>query len=424
MKKAAKALIVAILSRHVLRLRKKHDFKVVAVVGSIGKTSTKTAIAEVLSESMRVQYQKGNYNDLVSVPLIFFGQDMPSLTNPFAWMKVFLKNASQIRKNYPYDVVVVELGTDGPGQIAAFKKYIQADVAVVTALTPEHMEYFSGIEAVAEEELSVASFSKKLLINTDLCPGELIQSYSGTFLSYGLEKDATYKSTQVEFGQEGARFDVLKDRSPWLTLQNDSFSEVQIYTLTAAAAVADMLGQSAEAVVSGIAKVKPVAGRMQRLRGIKNATIIDDSYNASPDAVKASLRTLLRMPASQKIALLGNMNELGALAEEAHREVGELCQPASLQLVVTLGKDANASLAAAAEKNGCKVVRTNSPYEAGKVIAEALEKGAAVLVKGSQNGVFSEEAIKALLADPADEARLVRQSPEWMSTKKRMFDGK
>ncbi len=422
MKKAAKALIVSVLSRQVLRLRKKHSFKVVAVVGSIGKTSTKSAIAEVLSESFRVRYQKGNYNDLVSVPLIFFGQNMPSLMNPFAWAKIFMQNAAQIRKEYPYDVVVVELGTDGPGQIAAFKKYIHADVAVVTALTPEHMEYFSGIEAVAEEELSVAGFSGKLLLNADLCPPELTQSYSGTFLSYAQNSDATYKSTDAEFGPNGVQFTVYKDRNEWIRLENDSFSEVQIYTLTAAAAVADMLGSTAAAIRAGAARVTPVSGRMQRLKGIKNSVIIDDSYNASPEAVKAALQTLLRFSKGSKIALLGNMNELGALSEEAHREVGGMCMPRDLDLVVTLGKDANTYLAEAAEKNGCRVVRTSSPYEAGQVIYDAITDGAAVLVKGSQNGVFSEEAIKILLADPSDEARLVRQSTEWMETKRRMFN--
>ncbi len=422
MKKAAKALIVSILARQVLRLRKKHEFKVVAVVGGTGKTSTKTAIAQVLSESFRVRYQKGNYNDLVSVPLIFFGQQMPSLTNPFAWAKILMQNAAQIRKEYPYDVVVVELGTDGPGQISAFKKYIQADIAVVTALTPEHMEYFSGIEAVAEEELSVASFSKKLLLNSDLCPSELTQSYSGTFLSYGVESEATYKSTDVAFSAEGAHFTVLKDRQEWLMLENDSFSDVQIYSLTAAAAVADMLEATKVAIVAGVLKVQPVAGRMQRLKGIKNSTIIDDSYNASPDAVKAAVRTLIRLPAPQKIALLGNMNELGGVSEEAHREVGAMCLPGDIALVVTLGKDSNTYLAEAAEKNSCKVVRTDSPYEAGKVLSEAIEDGAAVLIKGSQNGVFSEEAIKILLADPSDEARLVRQSKQWMEAKRHMFN--
>src|SRR5258708_17461591 len=143
----------------------KHHFKIIGVVGGIGKTSTKLAIAQSLGKTLRVRYQEGNYNDIVSVPLIFFGHPMPSLVNPFAWIKVFMDNAKQIRGEYPFDVVVVELGTDRPGQIAAFQKYLKLDYAVVTAIVPEHMEYFNDMQAVSSEELSVAGYSEKLIYN-------------------------------------------------------------------------------------------------------------------------------------------------------------------------------------------------------------------------------------------------------------------
>src|SRR5690606_28173476 len=105
----------------------------------------------------------------VTVPLIFFGQNEPSLLNPFAWLRVFISNQRQIR-SYPYDAVVVELGTDGPGQIAAFKKYLRLDIAVVTAIVPEHMEFFNDMQAVANEELDVAGFAGKVLYNVDFVP--------------------------------------------------------------------------------------------------------------------------------------------------------------------------------------------------------------------------------------------------------------
>ena len=155
MKHLARRIVVSILSWQVNRLRRKNSIKIVGVVGSIGKTSTKRAIAEVLSVRHKVQYQSGNYNDLATVPLVFFGQPTPSLFNPFAWLKVFLANERQLAKPYPYDLVVVEIGTDGPGQIQAFARYLHLDIAVVTALTPEHMEYFADIDAVATEELQL-----------------------------------------------------------------------------------------------------------------------------------------------------------------------------------------------------------------------------------------------------------------------------
>ncbi len=142
MKKIAKRIIGAILGWQIRRLRRKHRFLLIGVAGSIGKTSTKFAIGTVLRHVMRVRFQEGNYNHIVSVPLAFFGQNMPSLMNPLAWLVVILKNEVHLRKKYPYDVVIVELGTDGPGQIAEYSRYLMIDIAVITAVVPEHMESF------------------------------------------------------------------------------------------------------------------------------------------------------------------------------------------------------------------------------------------------------------------------------------------
>src|SRR3990167_5428097 len=130
MKQYARSIVVWVLGIQVRRLRKKNDLTIVGVVGSIGKTSTKLAIAQTLGATRTVRYQTGNYNDIVSVPLVFFGLDLPSLLNPFAWLKVFIKTERVIGSDYPYEIVVVELGTDGPGQIAAFKRYLMLDIAV------------------------------------------------------------------------------------------------------------------------------------------------------------------------------------------------------------------------------------------------------------------------------------------------------
>lgn len=419
MKKVLKSLVVAVLGWQVRRLRKKHKFTLVAVVGSIGKTSTKMAIAEVLTAAKKVQYQKGNYNDITTVPLIFFGQRQPSLTNSLAWLRVFMANEKAI-KSFNSEVVVVEVGTDAPGQIKAFSEYLDPDITVVTAITPEHMENFSGLDEVASEELSVASYSKQLLINADLCPEKYLGILSRKPLTYGI-KNADYKIEKVAFNQKGCSFAITKQGKEILAVEHSSFSEPQLYSLAAAVSVADMLGLSEIQIKSGLKVIVPVAGRMQRLKGIKNSLIIDDSYNASPEATKAALKTLLRLESPQKIALLGNMNELGRLSATAHTEIGELCKPEDLNLVVTLGPEANEYLAIAAEKNGCHVIRTSSPYEAGQVLKENIKEYAAVLVKGSQNGVFAEEAIKAILENPQDEAKIVRQTASWMKVKNKQF---
>src|SRR5574343_898329 len=117
MKLYFKSLLVKILWFLVSALRKKHYPIVIAVAGSVGKTSTKSAVATVLSEKYNVQWQNGNYNDIVSVPLIFFGQKMPDIYNPFGWLKVFMSAVIQILGSYKYNIVIVELGSDKPGDI-------------------------------------------------------------------------------------------------------------------------------------------------------------------------------------------------------------------------------------------------------------------------------------------------------------------
>lgn len=423
MKKTFKKLVVAVLGRQVRHLRKKHNFKVIGVVGGIGKTSTKLAIAQTLGKSLRVRYQEGNYNDLVSVPLIFFGQPIPSLMNPFAWLKIFADNAGQIKNSYPYDVVVVELGTDGPGQIAAFfKQYLELDLAVVTAIVPEHMEYFADLQAVAAEELSVASFSKRLIYNADLVAEEFRQALPAESISYGIKQtDVDYYLANVFHSAGGFEGDIKHQGEIFLHFSHEVVSETQLYSVLAAVIAGQECGLKRTQILEGIAMVRPVSGRLRRLKGINGSIIIDDTYNATPEAVKAGLETLYKLDAPQRIAILGNMNELGALSAAEHKAIGELCDPAKLNLVITIGPDANAHLAPAATAKGCTVKTFDSPYEAGEYVQGKVEPKAAIFAKGSQNRVFAEEAVKQLLADPEDAAKLVRQSNYWLQLKKKQF---
>jgi UDP-N-acetylmuramoyl-tripeptide--D-alanyl-D-alanine ligase len=201
----------------------------------------------------------------------------------------------------------------------------------------------------------------------------------------------------------------------------EAVAKSELYSATAAAAVADMLGADTPSIKEGISKIKPVSGRMQRLNGSKDSLLLDESYNASPKAVMAALDSLYQMEAPQKIAVLGNMNELGQLSQQAHIDIGEYCEPKQLDLVVTIGPDANKYSAPAAQARGCRVIACKDPYEAGKAVKKALKPKAVVLVKGSQNNVYAEETVKLLLADPGDAQLLVRQSREWMQKKAKNF---
>jgi UDP-N-acetylmuramoyl-tripeptide--D-alanyl-D-alanine ligase len=420
MKTLLKNILVKILGWQVRRLRKKNDFKIVGVAGSIGKTSTKLAIAKVLEAEKKVRYQEGNYNEIVSVPLVFFGYSMPPLWNFISWLKIIFQNEAQIWKKFPFDVVVVELGTDAPGQIGAFRKYLHLDIAVLTAVAPEHMEFFRDLEKVAEEEWSVSFFSDKILANRDLCKIVPMNVDHRKIVFYGKDLGSVYKIDDVEKAEEGFYFDILREGEKITSAFFPAVSEVQLYSICAAAAVADSLGLKGEKIKEAISGIRSFSGRMQRLRGIRNSTIIDDTYNASPDAVKMALNTLYAFEAPQRIAILGMMNELGATSEEEHKKIGSYCNPHLLDLVVTVGQDANLYLAPVARERGCEVYEFQSSLEAGKLVSEKLKEGAVILAKGSQNGVFAEEALKPLLADQADFAKLVRQEPEWMKKKAKL----
>lgn len=419
MKRFFKRIIVGILTWQVKRLRAKHAVKVVAVAGSIGKTSTKFAIASLLEAKFRVGYQKGNYNDVVTVPLVFFGLPLPSLLNPIAWLVTFIKIEQQLRGAYQYDVVVVEVGTDYPGMIRQFS-YLNADIGVLTAITPEHMEFFDTLDAVAAEETTIADFSKQFVVNADLCPAKYLSRRDGV-CTYGIDGPADYVVSDIRMTGSKRQFSVRKQQSVVLESSFVGVSHLQLYSVAAAVVVADLLGMEYEAIAKPIPSIQQVPGRLQVLRGLAGSTIIDDTYNASPEAMKFALNALYEANATRRIALLGNMNELGAYSPRAHAEIGTYCDPTKINLVLTLGPDANEYLAPAAEARGCKVIRCDSPFMAAEHIRDMLDGTTVVLAKGSQNKVFAEEAVRQLLADPADSARLVRQGAGWMKIKRAQF---
>ena len=421
MKKTAKLIVARILGMQVKRLRRKNEFKTIGVVGSVGKTSTKIAIAKVLGESLRVQYQEGNYNDLVTVPLIFFGLNEPSLFNPLAWLKVFINIEKQLRRPYPYDAVVLEIGTDSPGQIAQFGSYLHLDIAVLTAISHEHMEFFGDLNGVAKEELSVSQYSDLVLINSDLSSSDYLKGQTFNYLSYGKNAEADYHISKLIMINNNAHFSLLNPQNESLEIKIAALSMGEVYSASAAIIVAEILKLSPKIINEGVGKLKPFSGRMQQLKGVNGSLLIDETYNSSPEAIIDALDAIYRMKASQKIAVLGNMNELGEYSKKAHEDIGNYCDPKQLDLVITIGKDANKYLAAAATERGCNVLCFNDPYSVGRKVKEVVKNNGVVLFKGSQNGVFLEEALKMVLEDPKDVSKLVRQSPSWIKQKSKLL---
>ena len=406
---------------------KKHpDVRLIAVVGSVGKTSTKIAIGTVLNEKYRIRLHEGNHNSELSAPLAILGIEYPrDIRSVSQWCHVFRAIRKRIKQPSDVDVIVQELGTDAIGQLPHFGTYLTPDVTVVTSVAPEHMEFFKTMDAVAAEELSAVNFSKAALINRDDVAGVYAQYIQNPNVStYGTTATAEYRFETNDFtfddGFTGLFY--APEFSAPLQTTLHLIGDYSTRAAVAAGALGVKMGFSADELTRGLAKIKPVKGRMNLLRGVEGTLIIDDSYNSSPLAAASALRELYKMNVPQRIAVLGSMNELGDMSEEAHAELGRLCDPIHLAHVVTVGEDAAKYLAPAARASGCYVVSFRSALEAGAYVRQHLEPGAALLFKGSQGDIYLEEAIKNVLHSTEEEGQLVRQSPAWLEKKRAFFE--
>jgi len=414
------------LESYVKKYFKRHpDIKLVVVSGSVGKTSTKVAIATVLSERYRVRLHEGNHNTHMSTPLAILGIEYPNDIKSFrAWISVFKAARERIKNLTDVDIIVQELGSDRIGETQHFSTYLKPDIGVVTAVSPEHMEYFHTIDNVALEELAVANFSKQALINREDIDGEYAKYLTNADVNtYGTSAIAEYnfvsENYSIENGHKGL-FSAPELNDP-IALKIHVFGEHTLRPAVAAAAVATKFGMNASEISRGVFKIHALPGRMNVLHGAKDSIIIDDTYNSSPLAAESAMRELYKISAPQRIAVLGSMNELGEVSASEHEKIGKMCDMNELAWVITVGDEAEKFLAPAAKTKGCQVRSFKTSIQAGGFVRSVMEDGAAILFKGSQGDIFLEEAVKIVLHSTSDEIHLVRQSPEWMERKKAFF---
>ena len=201
------------------------EVKLICVGGSVGKTSTKIAIATILSQQYRVRLHEGNHNTALSAPLAILGVEYPGeIKSIGAWLRVFKAIKQRIKDPADVDVIIQELGTDRPGDIPDFSRYLSPDIGIITGITPEHMENFGTLDAVAQEELALANFSKIAVINRDDTPEQYsalvtnpnIDTYGTSGLSeYSFVKEDFYgafgtsASSSWNFGSAWVNFDPI-----------------------------------------------------------------------------------------------------------------------------------------------------------------------------------------------------------------------
>lgn len=422
MKTFLRRLVAQQLERRVQELIRKNHLKVVAITGSVGKTTTKLATATVLRQKYRVLAHPGNYNSEIGLPLSIFELDAPAnLLNPIDWFRLFSAIDQKLTKPYPYDVLVLEMGADQPRDIQKFMRYIRPDIGIVTAIAPAHIEQFGSIEAIAEEKMALARGSEAVFLNAeDTRVMTEAKKLGMPVQTYGVHKGNVHFENVERLANLclKAHLQLIEGE---LTAETQLIGRHSLSALAAAAAVGEELGLTTAEIKAGLEGFIPTAGRMQVLEGMNGAMLIDDTYNSSPRATMAALQEFMQLP-GRKIVILGNMNELGEDSQKEHRKVGH--EAAKVDVLVTIGDLAQKYLAAGAIESGLNPAAAHSydsPYKAGEFVKSIIQKGDVVLAKGSQNKVFAEEAVALILANPRDRKKLVRQSKSWERKKRQQF---
>ena len=353
-----------------------HQPVVVAVTGSMGKTTTRNAIATVAGQGFPVIAPKGNLNTLLGLSLTVLNE---------------LHASGR--------VLVAEMGAYQRGDLAQICEYIAPDISVVTNVRPVHLERMGSIEnvALAKGEIVDALTERgAFCLNADeRLVADMAPRCRGQVLTYGAQASVAISPALIQ--------------TPIPLL-----GAYQVYTALAAFSVGRCLGLSDAAINAGLAQLKPEKGRLKRLPGLNGSWLIDDTYNASRDSMLAALEVLAGQPAARRMAVLGDMLELGSVEQAAHREVvtGAL---AVAERVVLVGP----RLAAAAAELGAGPRVTLFPSSKAAADAQAAgallhpQPGDLILLKGSE-GMRMERLTEHLIAPDVDrEHELPRQDVAW-----------
>lgn len=429
MKSAVRRVLVFLLTWEARLVLWRHAPKVIAITGSVGKTTGKDAIYAVVSAHRAAAKSQKSFNSDVGVPLAILGLDNP-WSDPVLWTITLAKGiAVAFARSYP-EWLVLEVGADRPGDIRAIAHWLLPQHVVFTGVPaiPPHIEYFASAEHVFREKRSLIEYLRpggKVFVNADdMRAEELKASFRSAFVSYGFSDDADFRagSEEIEFDDKrptGMRFRLEREGLSVPVVLHDALGRPRIYAALAALAVADALGIDAVSASHALAQWEPAPGRMRLIPGINGSLIIDDTYNASPSAALAALDTLATIKnRSRKIAILGDMLELGKESKEAHVTVGERAAK-TVSMLITVGFRARA-IGEAALDNGLRDEKIRE-YEQGEAVRAAIElrpeikKNDLILIKGSQ-GMRMEFAVRELMAHPEDGKKLlVRQDEAWQT---------
>lgn len=340
--------------------RERFDIPVVAVTGSVGKTSTKEMIACALGARYHTLASEKNFNNEIGVPHTLFALE------------------------HTHQVAVLEMAMRGPGQIARLAEIARPSVGVITNIGLSHMELLGSLQAVASAKAelleSLPPDGIAILPVDDDYFAFLRDRCSCPIITFGVAKPADFRASEPTFSEEGApRFRI---NGVEVSLRAPGVHHVVNAAAACAAAVA--LGVSLEEAAAQLETYHAPPMRMEILTTKAGITVLNDTYNAAPDSMRAALKTLSLMASTRRqraVAVLGDMKELGDFSQEAHRYVGEMARRYNIALLVTVGKEAEEVGRTFGGKKAWMFPDTDSAI---KQIGNLVQRGDVVLVKGSR----------------------------------------
>lgn len=418
--------ILTIEARLALR---KYRPRVIAVTGSVGKTSTKDAICAVISTRYHARKSEKSFNSEIGVPLTVLG--CPNgWSSPIVWFYNLLRGARLILMTRPYpEYLVLEVGADHPGDIASITRWLKPDIAVLTRMseTPVHIEFFKDRDAVLSEKMHLAealSRSGTVIVNAD---DELfmdrVKSLDRKRVTFGTAVGADVRIGEVSISYSDGAHRLPKGEKISLSHggKESSLEVVGIvgghlaYPFAAAAAVAEALGMRDIDWPKVLNDYEMARGRMRLVPGMAGSMLIDDSYNASPIALYEALKTLDEITTKgRKIAVLGDMKELGQYSKREHEKAGDHVAHI-VHTLVAVGTSAE-DIATRAIQAGLPKDRVHwfeNSLTTADFLHDFLRAGDIVLIKGSQS-MRMENITKELMQRGLDPSSyLVRQEEEW-----------
>lgn len=353
--------------------RGKLRVKVVAITGSTGKTSTKDLTAAALSGKFKVFKTKGNFNNEIGLPLMVFELDNS------------------------YDVAVLEMGMSNFGEIERLAKVARPDLAIITNIGVSHIENLKTRKNILKAKMEITKYFSKeniLIVNNE---NDLLSS---------LLEDRDYKIFRVGFGKNvdlEAKYIVIKEDSIEFSIEDNGLNNRFVIPIPGkhnvlnsllALAAGKLLGVEYSLMKESIKLLNFTSMRLDIVKG-KKYTIIDDSYNASPDSMKAALDVLKNISGNRKIAVLGTMRELGDESFKFHKEVGNYAREKGADLLITVGEYSSAFKEGFSEDS--KFINFQNVKEATEYLLNNLKVADVVLVKASRSMSF-ETIVKELKA--------------------------